>query len=239
MMQHARRLAVMVAVLAVGAVSGCTMTVPGRAQSAGSALRSLPTEQEISDAVGNPLMTYGFRPFVGGLDIMPDGFRTEQDADPIRCAGVTETMLRRTYAPDEPVDAARQSYFNLDRGLPVSGADVAAVVLTSDAQADKPFDAFVRDWRSCDGQTVVKHLHRTPDDDVVAAIDKVVVAGAMLSASVTTRQGAGSQAYYARAVAMRGSTIVEVSLAVSAQASPGLQSAQRVAAIMLDKSGLG
>jgi len=237
MSRRRRRAAAVAAALAAVAACGCTATTAGRAHAVVVALRVLPTEQEISAAVGNPLMTYGFRPFVGGLDIMPDGFRTEGDASPIRCAAVTETMLRRTYAPDEPVDAARQSYFNLDRRLPVSGADAAAVVLASATGAQGRFDAFVRDWRSCDGQTVVKHLDSTEGHDVTAAIRDVAQDGPALSASVLTQQGGGPQMRYARAVAVRGSTIVEVSLALSRQTSPGVQAARRVAAIMLDKTG--
>ncbi len=223
------------ATLGVAAATACTATIPGHARPAASAIKALPTEQEISDAVGNPLATYGFQPFVGGLDIMPDGFRVDADAEPIRCAGVTETMLRRTYASEDPIDAARQSYFNLDRHLPVSGADAAAVVLASPAAAKTRFDGFARDWQSCDGQTVVKHLHGAPGSDVVAVINDVVQDGPMLSATVTTHQGTEPGMLYARAAARRGSTIVEVSLAVT-RASTGVEAARRVATVMLDKS---
>jgi hypothetical protein len=170
---------------------------------------------------------------------MPDGFRVDADAAPIRCVGVTETMLRVTYEKSDVVEAARQSYFNLDRGVAVSGADAAIVRLVSAAAADELYQRFSADWRSCNGQTVVKHLRGISGADVSAEIGDVVSDGPMLSATVVTRQGVGPQSHYARALARRGATIVEVSFALTAGAITPARSdaALRVARVMIGKAG--
>jgi hypothetical protein len=225
-----------VAALIAGCV-GCAQSIRGVPRPMTSAVNVLPTDDEISVAVGNNLAAYGFKPFVGGTEIMPDGFRTDADATPIRCVGVTETMLRVTYDKSDVIDAARQSYFNLTYGVAVSGADTAATRLGSEATADALFATFARDWSSCDGQTVVKHLGGIAGVDVSAAIDDVIVDGSLLSATVVTRQGAGAPAHYQRAAARSGAFVVEVSLAVDPEnrrlASSNV--ATRVAELMGDK----
>lgn len=228
----------MVAALLTVVCVSCTHDVQGQPRPMTSLLTALPTDEEISGAVGNTLSTYDFEPFVGGVEIMPDGFRVDADATPIRCAGVTETMLRVTYEKSDVVEAARQSYFNLNTQVEVSGADAAAVRLASPVAAEELFETFTRDWRSCDGQTVVKHLHGTAGPDVEAAISDVVVDDPMLSATVVTEQGGGPNAHYLRAVARRAATIVEVSLALTAEAAaaPPSAAALRVARVMLDKA---
>jgi hypothetical protein len=63
---------------------------------------------------------------------------------------------------------------------------------------------------------VVKHLRAVSNADVAAVVGDVAVSGPMLTATVSTHQGpAGPAAHYQRALAVRGDTIVEVSLAVS------------------------
>ena len=87
-------------------------------------MRSAPT-------VGNPLSTFGFQPFIGGVEILPDGYRSDADASPIGCAAVTDTAPRIVYEPLPVVEAARQSYFNWDEGVDASGADAAVVRLST------------------------------------------------------------------------------------------------------------
>ena len=130
---------IMAAALSVVGVS-CSRSISGLPRPLTSVVTVLPTEDEMSGAVGNRLNTYDFKPFVGGFEIMPDGFRVDADAAPIRCAGVTETMLRVTYEKVNVVEAARQSYFNLDSGVPVSGADAAGVRLVSAAAAGELYE---------------------------------------------------------------------------------------------------
>jgi hypothetical protein len=197
-------------------VAGCAHGVNGLARPAQTAVTVLLSEDEMTLAVGNSLSSFGFQPFVGGLEIMPDGFRTDGDATPIGCIGVTDTMMRVTYEPDDVLEAARQSYFNWNQGAGVSGADAAVVRFANADDANRTFDRFVRQWQGCDGQAVLKHLRGVTNSEVDAAISDVAVSGSMLTATVRARQGSGAPASrYQRALAVRGDTIVEVSLAVT------------------------
>ena len=90
------------------------------------------------------------------------------------------------------------------------------VRLATTVDADRTFDRFVLQWRGCNGQTVLKHLRGVTNADLNAAVSDVAVAGRMLTATVSARQGpAAPVSHYRRALAVRGDTIVEVSLAVS------------------------
>jgi hypothetical protein len=227
------------ALLLLALVAGCGHVVDGAAQPAAVAVTLLPTEAELTDAVGNGLSTFDFRPFVGGTEIMPDGFRDDADASPFRCIGVTETMLRATYEGADVTEAARQSYFTLAEGAGVSGADAAAVRFGSAAAARDRYERFTEQWRGCDGQAVVKHLRGSTGTDVNAAITDVVAGDDLLTATVTTRQGANvPEQHYLRAVAIRDATVVEVSLAVARVDRTGPDAAAaRAARVMLAKVG--
>ena len=223
-------------------LAGCANTVGGTAEPVTTALRVLPSEPEITDAVGNPLSTFGFQPFTGGVEILPDGYRTEADASPLRCVAVTDTSPRIVYEAVPVVDAARQSYFNWDHGVDSSGADAAAVVLATAGDAERVFAGFVQQWQQCDGTTVVKHLRGGGGDSVVdAAVGDVVADGSVLSATVRTQQGSAAPvAVYERALGIREATIVEVSLAITSSAGSRSEphaEAVRVARVMLDKVG--
>jgi len=225
------------AVFVVLLLAGCGQTVPGVATPAASAVKVLPTEGEISSDVGNALSTFGFQPFVGGVEILPDGYRSDAEASPIRCAAVTDTAPRIVYEPLPVVEAARQSYFNWDEGVDASGADAAVVRLAAPAAANQAFASFARQWQQCSGTTVVKHVG---DAVIDAAITDVTVQDAVVSATVRTRQRpGGTQTRYERALGVRDGTLVEVSLAVTpdGERQPDPRSwAVRIAETMLDKS---
>jgi hypothetical protein len=228
---------------AVTIAAGCANGVDGVARPARTAVTILPSEDEMTSAVGNRLSSFGFQPFVGGLEIMPNGFRTDGDAAPIKCIGVTDTMMRVTYEPSDVMEAARQSYFNWSQGVAVSGADAAVVRLANADDADRTFGRFAGQWQGCDDQTVVKHLRGVTNADVAAAVSDVDVSGPILTATVSTRQGPAAPAsHYQRALAVRNDTIVEVSLAVSDAAGGGAGSrdaAVRAAQTMLNKVAAG
>jgi hypothetical protein len=218
-------------------LAGCAQTVPGVATPAASAVKVLPTEAEISSDLGNTLSTFGFQPFVGGVEILPDGYRSDAEASPIRCAAVTDTAPRIVYEPLPVVEVARQSYFNWDEGVDASGADAAVVRLASPAAAREAFESFARQWQQCSGTTVVKHVG---DAVVDAAVADVAVQDAVVSATVRTRQRpGGAESRYERALGVRDGTLVEVSLAVTPagerQPDPRAWSV-RIAETMLDKS---
>lgn len=228
-------------------LTGCAHTVAGSPTPAASAVKILPTEAEITSAAGNALSTFGFQPFVGGAEILPDGFRTDAEASPIACVGVTDTAPRVVYEPLGVTEAARQSYFNWDEGVDTSGADAAVVRLPTADAARRAFDSFAKQWQECGGKTVVKHLRVSGDtgaESVVnAAISDVAVTGSMASATVRTRPSSDApDTRYERAVAVRGDAIAEVSIAITplGERQPAPRAlAERVAQAMLDKVGSG
>ncbi|WP_422746248.1 sensor domain-containing protein [Mycobacterium sp. WMMD1722] len=196
---------------------GCGRTVEGAARPAAATLGLLPTEAELTTAVGNGLSTFGFAPFTGGADILPDGFRTDADASPIGCVAVTDTAPRFAYADAPVLEAARQSYFTLAEGAAVSGADAVVVRLSTAAAARRLFAAMSDQWRACDGRTVDKRLRGANGAQLSAEITDVTTTDAVLSATVVTQlPPAVGRSQYARALGVRGDTIAEVSLAVTA-----------------------
>jgi hypothetical protein len=220
---------------AAALLAGCSHLVDGTAGPAATALHVLPTDDEITSAVGNTLSNYGFQPFVGGPEILPDGFRTDADASPIACIGVTDTTMRVVYEATPIVEAARQSYFTLDQHVSVTGADAAVIRMASAPDAQRVFDDAVRQWRDCDGKTVDKHLRGATNTVVFADISDVAVSGSTLSATLRTHQGAdGPTSLYRRVLGVRGGAIVEVSLAVTPDGQNGAR-AEAVAKAMLDK----
>ncbi|MCK0173570.1 MULTISPECIES: sensor domain-containing protein [Mycobacteriaceae] len=211
------RAAVLVALCcAASTLPGCARTVEGAARPAASVLGLLPTEAELAEAVGNGLSTFGFAPFVGGADILPDGFRTDADAAPIACVAVTDTAPRFAYEDAAVLEAARQSYFSLAAGAAVSGMDAVVVRMASEAAADRLFETFAAQWRQCDGTTVDKRLRGASDSQMTAVIDDVTDTDRILSATVVTElPPAVGRSQYQRALGVRGDTIAEVSLAVT------------------------
>jgi len=239
-----------VATLIVCLLAGCAHDVDGAAIPATGALRILPTGDEITAAAGNVLSTFGFQPFDGGVDVLPDGYRSDADATPIACAAVTDTAPRFVYQQLPVLEAARQSYFNWDPGVGTSGADAAVIRLSDPGAAMRAFDSFTRQWRQCGTTTVVKHLRGAggagagsgTDTVIDAAVSDVASSGSTLSATVRTRQRQGAATRYERALGVRGGTIVEVSLAITPEGErrPDPRGrAVRVVQVMLDKVGSG
>jgi hypothetical protein len=219
---------------------GCAHTVIGSAHPATRAVEILPTEDEITAAVGNPLSTFGFRAFIGNVEILPDGYRTEADASPIACVAVTDTASRIVYEAAPVVEVARLSYFNWDSGGDTSGADAAVVRLSTADAARATFASFGRQWQHCDGVSVAKRAGGQTKAALGADVSEVKETNKVLSATVRTHGGPQVQAaVYERALGVRADTIVEVSLAITPkgerQTLPTL--ATRVVQLMLDKVG--
>ena len=220
---------------------GCARTVTGSARQAARAVEILPTEDDVTAAVGNPLSTFGFRPFIGNVEILPDGYRTEADATPIACIAVTDTAPRIVYEPAPVLEAARQSYFNWNAGVDISGADAAVVRLSKADAARATFESFVRGWQQCDGVSVVKRPWGQTKPVVDADVSEVREANMVLSATARTHGPTNVQAAtYERAIGVRADTIVEVSLAVTPQGErqpTAPAPAVRLVQVMLDKVG--
>lgn len=207
-----------------GALSACVRHVDGSARRPYSVVSRLPTEQEMSAIAKNSLSKFGFQPFVGGLEVLPDGFRDDTEATPIACAGVTDTLLRIVYEKAPVAEAARQSYFNPNPGVEISGADVGIVRLASAGTASHLFAAMARDWRRCSNTTVVKQLGGAANNaELLATISSVAVTGSLLTAAVTTHDTRRrTTSRYARALGVRSDCIVEASVAVTPLAESGL-----------------
>ncbi len=200
----------------------------------------LPTDDEVTAAVGNGLSSFDFQPVVGGPEILPDGFRTDADAAPIGCIGVTDTSPRVVYERTPLLEAARQSYFTLAEVAAYSGADAAVLRMASPDAAQAVFSDAVRRWQQCDGTTVTKHVGGTANAEVLVDIRTVSRDDSMLSATLLVSQQSlgGSTSRYQRALGVRGDTLVEVSLAVTPAGTRNDQPrAVAVARAMLDKVG--
>jgi hypothetical protein len=220
---------------------GCAHTVTGSARQAARAVEILPTEDDVTATVGNTLSTFGFRPFIGNVEILPDGYRTEADATPIACIAVTDTAPRIVYEPAPVLEAARQSYFNWDAGVDISGADAAVVRLSTADAARATFESFVRRWQQCDGVSVVKRPWGETKSEIDADVSEVSEANMVLSATARTHGRTNVQAAtYERAIGVRADTIVEVSLAITPQGErqpTAPTPAVRLVQVMLDKVG--
>ena len=163
-------------------------------------MKILPTEDEISSDVGNTLSTFGFQPFIGGVEILPDGYRSDAEASPISCAAVTDTAPRIVYEPLPVVEAARQSYFNWDEGVDTSGPTRRWCGSPRRRPPAARSQSFSRQWQQCSGTTVVKHVG---DSVIDAAVTDVTVQDAVVSATVRTRQRPGGAETAVRACARR------------------------------------
>lgn len=196
---------------------------------------------------GNTLSTFGFQPVTGGVEILPDGYRTEADAAPIGCVAVTDTAPRIVYEPTPVAEAARQSYFNWDEGVGTSGADAAVIQMATADEAQRVFSSFARQWLQCDGITVTKNLRGLgsgrSDSVIDATVSDVTESGPLLSATVRTRQRPESAtSTYDRALGVRNATIVEVSLAITPAGErrpTPRDEAVGIAQVMLTKAGPG
>jgi len=220
---------------------GCAHTVTGSARQAARAVEILPTEDDVTATVGNTLSTFGFRPFIGNVEILPDGYRTDADATPIACIAVTDTAPRIVYEPSPVLEVARQSYFNWDVGVDISGADAAVVRLSTADAARATFESFVRRWQQCDGVSVLKRPWGATKSEIDADVSEVNEANMVLSATARTHGRTNVQAAtYERAIGVRADTIVEVSLAITPQGErrpTAPTPAVRLVQVMLDKVG--
>jgi hypothetical protein len=220
---------------------GCAHAVTGSARQAARAVEILPTEDDVTATVGNTLSTSGFRPFIGNVEILPDGYRTEADATPIACIAVTDTAPRMVYEPAPVLEAARQSYFNWDAGVDISGADAAVVRSATADAARATFESFVRRWQQCDGVSVAKRPWGQTKPEIDADVSEVSEANMVLSATARTHGRTNVQAAtYGRAIGVRADTIVEVSLAITPQGErqpTAPTPAVRLVRVMLDKVG--
>lgn len=235
----------LVALLTAAALSaGCDATVTGTARRALSGgppqeptlSTVLPTEQQISSAAGNQLNLNGFPPRDGGIELLPNGIRTDADTSPIECLGPTSPLMRLTYEKSTVRAVATVNFWNYDFDAAASSANVGAVRLASADDAEALFETFARQWRACQRKTVVGHTHDSEGTELYSRVEDVEVSGSVLSATVIGWDDHHTPEFpNERAVGVKSNVIVEADIAVT---KPRAQSGERaidVVKLMLDK----
>ncbi len=182
------------------------------------------------DASGSPMR--------GGIDALPNGIRDESVASPIRCLGSVMPFMRVVYESGDVRAVAWQQFSRFGAGATVSSVDAGVVGFRTDAEAQRMFDAFVTQWRGCQGATVTTHI---PVGDLYATVTDVRADGPILSATILTGEtGDAARFPTERAVGVAGRYIVDVDAAVTASAPAervATGRAVRLATAMLDKVG--
>ncbi|WP_118915459.1 sensor domain-containing protein [Mycobacterium shigaense] len=219
-----------VGLLAVCLLSaGCVDTVAGRPTGAGGAVRVVPLEQilpsgdEVNAAVGNKLMPEG-PPEVGGIAVLPNGIRDDNDATPVECIGVTSALLRVVYEEALVRAVAAQNYWNSDLSVAVFSVRAGAVRLSSSTDAQRLFVSFVRQWQKCAGTTVTLRTHDSENTELYLRVEDVKVDGPLLSATVVSWDNHHTPPTPdERAVGIGSDVVVDVRVSVG----PGAQAATR------------
>lgn len=216
------------------AAAGCSSTVDGVARRqyspAAALIEALPTAEEVSIAVGNPLDAPG-PPKVGSISVLPNGIRTSDDAAPLDCLGAVTPLMRVVYESAGVQAAAWQDYARFGRGLTASSAEAGVVLMDSEEAASRTFATFVTRWRGCDRTTVTMHgLELTVTD--------VRVVGPVLTATILRDDGGGEQFPTEHAVGVAADCIVDVDVAITdpdpQRRVPGTRAADLVR-LMLDR----
>lgn len=190
----------------------------------------LPTEQEVSVAVGSPLDTADV-PKVGPISVLPNGIRTTEDASPLDCLGAATPLMRVVYESGGVQVAAFQDYSRFGKGLTVSSAEAGVVRMDSEEAAARTFATFVTRWKACDGTTVnMAGLELT--------VTRVRASGQTLTAVILSGDGHGDGFPTEHAVGVARDCIVDVDVAITdpdpTRRAPGTRAADLVA-LMLAK----
>ena len=190
---------------------GCAPAVDGTAQRPVSPtaglVEILPTEQDVSVAVGSPLDATDM-PKVGPISVLPNGIRTTEDASPLDCLGAATPLMRVVYESGGVQGAAWQDYSRFGRGLTVSSAEAGVVRMDSDEAAARTFATFVTRWKACDGTTVTMH-------GLELTVTRVGVSGQVLTAVILSSDGHGDEFPTEHAVGVAKDCIVDVDVAIT------------------------
>jgi hypothetical protein len=253
-----RHLLIALALASAGALtSGCTATVNGSPQPAANEAnivglgrqiaQVLPTDAELSGALGAAVSSSGLPPMVGGLDALPDGIRDGIQASEIECLGVTAPFMQKVFE-DAPVRAtATQRFDNWSdwwSPSPSYSGTVGAIALASPPDAQGLFTQFVEQWQQCKGKTMVLYHPTSSPGDRLQEITDVQVQDGTISAVV---MGSDSETHNPpspdqRALAVASNCIVGVELRNSRWRKGDPVSsdlAVRVAKLMAGKVGSG
>ncbi|OBK94281.1 hypothetical protein A5645_01615 [Mycobacterium asiaticum] len=210
-------------------ISGCATTVDGTARyspspsSMAPVVQIMPTDEEIRAAVGNELQQNP-PPRVGGIEVLPDGIRTDKDAAPIECLGAVSPRMHIVYEKGPVRDAAVQDYWNYDLDVAASKATAAAIKFASTADAERLFATFVQQWQHCQGTTLTMFTWDSSKTQLYHQVTDVQVRGPLLSATILSWDNHHTPQFpVERAVGVESDVIVDVQVAVR----PHLQTGSR------------
>lgn len=192
-------------------LAGCAPTVDGTARRqvspAAALAEALPTAEQVSTVVGNPLDLAGVTK-AGSISVLPNGIRTSDDASPLDCLGAATPLMRVLYESGGVQAAAWQDYSRFGRGLRVSSAEAGVVQMESDDAASRTFAVFTTKWKACDGTTVTMQ-------GLELKVTKVRVSGQVLTAVILSSDGNGDEFPTEHAVGVVRDCIVDVDVAIT------------------------
>ena len=184
----------------------------------------MPTDSELSDAVGYPVSVDG-PPSVRPGSKLRNTVIGSGDVSERECLGVVSPLEQETYesAPIIAVSFATES-----------AATYGAVAFASAGDAERTFRGFADRWRQCAGRTVVKAVG---GHSVSHVISDVRIAENVVSAVDTLHSVEGEPTVAGRALGVAHDCIVEVQIAVDDPSLQGQASerAVRLAEAMLSR----
>lgn len=213
---------------------GCSSTVGGTAERRAAPQpaplqQGLPTAAEVSAAVGNRLDVAG-APTVGSIESLPNGIRDSEGASPLDCLGAVAPLMQVVYAGAGVQAVAWQDFARLGAGLTVSSVDAGVVRFDSEAQAQRSFERFATQWRSCAGTTVTLHAGGAGGLDMT--VTDVRVDGPVLSAVILSDGGGGSVYPTEHALGVAADCIADVDVAITDPVPARRVAAGRAAALV-------
>jgi hypothetical protein len=212
------------ALLSCAALTACTTGVEDpppvpaapAAPAATAPVDLLPTAEEVSAAVGNPLDAVG-EPRAGSIGVLPDGIRESSQAAPLECLGAVMPLMRVVYEAGDVQAAAWRDYSRFGQGLTASSAEVGVVRFSSAQEARRMFDDFAARWQSCAGTTVSLQPGAAQDGPALGlTLSDVRVGPTTVSATVLgddAGRGAGYPTEHALGVA--GEFLVDADVAIT------------------------
>ncbi|MBX9979509.1 MAG: sensor domain-containing protein [Mycobacterium gordonae] len=230
-----------VALLSVAVLgTGCAGTVDGTAtrtsQRSGATVmplaRILPGDEDIRTAVGNE-MGQSPSPRTGGIDLLPDGFRSNHEASPIDCVGPAYPGLRVVYEKGPAREVAVQDYWNYDLDVVASSATAAAVRLASAADAQRLFTSFVEQWQNCAGTTVTMTTLDSSKTQWYSKVTDVAAHGSILAATIESWDTHQTPPYpVERAVGVESDVIADVNVSLRPHIETGSRAIDLVKAML-------
>ena len=208
-----------VALLNIGLLAtACTVVIGGKAQAPPSSeprsltgqtiTQVLLSDETLSRILQQPfIIDHRLPPRFGG----PEALEDLGSAAPVDCLGVAEMLHQSVYLSGKVTDVAVENWQHAVMSAHLTGVKEGVVSLPTAADAKALFSRFAKQWRRCDGQTVL-----LPDEvlRLKAKITNVQVAPSVLAGSVSIAfdsPGPDPASIPAeRAIGVRGNCIVEV-----------------------------